>query len=188
MVRAELRGCGAFTEVSQGRWMLGKPSGYKAAAADRGHGLRGPAAQGHRPQAVITGPGGQPPFAELDARLRPEVGIPASMCLVMLGAVLGMFAGFTLPGCPAAWCPASCAASWAYLHEHLTARDDRRVHRRCLRPRAHRPRLSQGPPDGYGGLGGMHTRALSRAMAEAIQGAWRGPHPRTLATGGPGPG
>jgi hypothetical protein len=31
MVRAELRGCGAFTEVSQGRWMPGQPSGYEAA-------------------------------------------------------------------------------------------------------------------------------------------------------------
>jgi hypothetical protein len=28
MVRAELRSCGAFTEVSRGRWVLGKPSGY----------------------------------------------------------------------------------------------------------------------------------------------------------------
>lgn len=29
MVRAELQGCGAFTEVTRGRWVLGKPSGYQ---------------------------------------------------------------------------------------------------------------------------------------------------------------
>jgi hypothetical protein len=29
MVRTELPGCTAFTEVTRGRWMLGKPSGYK---------------------------------------------------------------------------------------------------------------------------------------------------------------
>jgi hypothetical protein len=28
LVRAELQGCGAITEVSRGRWVLGKPSGY----------------------------------------------------------------------------------------------------------------------------------------------------------------
>ena len=31
LVRAELRGCGAFIEVSRGRWMLGHRSGYQAA-------------------------------------------------------------------------------------------------------------------------------------------------------------
>jgi len=31
MVRAELHGCEAFTEVTQGRWVLGKPSGYQRA-------------------------------------------------------------------------------------------------------------------------------------------------------------
>jgi hypothetical protein len=31
LVREELRGCGAFSEVSRGRWMLGQPSGYQAA-------------------------------------------------------------------------------------------------------------------------------------------------------------
>jgi hypothetical protein len=31
LVRAELRGCGAFVEVTRGRWMLGRPSGYQAA-------------------------------------------------------------------------------------------------------------------------------------------------------------
>jgi hypothetical protein len=32
LVRAELRGCEAFTEVSRGRWELGRPSGYERAA------------------------------------------------------------------------------------------------------------------------------------------------------------
>lgn len=32
LVRAELRGCKAFTEVSRGRWELGRPSGYQRAA------------------------------------------------------------------------------------------------------------------------------------------------------------
>ncbi len=31
MVRAELQGCEAFTEVTRGRWVLGKPSGYRRA-------------------------------------------------------------------------------------------------------------------------------------------------------------
>lgn len=31
MVRTELQDCEAFTEVTRGRWMLGKPSGYQAA-------------------------------------------------------------------------------------------------------------------------------------------------------------
>jgi hypothetical protein len=31
LVRAELRGCGAFVEVSRGRWMLGEPGGGPAA-------------------------------------------------------------------------------------------------------------------------------------------------------------
>lgn len=31
LVRAELRGCMAFTEISRGRWMLGHSSGYPAA-------------------------------------------------------------------------------------------------------------------------------------------------------------
>ena len=30
LVRAELRGCGAFIEVSRGRWMLGAPGGAAA--------------------------------------------------------------------------------------------------------------------------------------------------------------
>jgi hypothetical protein len=32
MVRAELQGCAAFTEVTRGRWVLGTSSGYPAAA------------------------------------------------------------------------------------------------------------------------------------------------------------
>jgi hypothetical protein len=31
LVREELRGCDAFVEVSRGRWVLGRPSGYQAA-------------------------------------------------------------------------------------------------------------------------------------------------------------
>jgi len=31
LVRAELQSCGAFTEVTRGRWVLGRPSGYEAA-------------------------------------------------------------------------------------------------------------------------------------------------------------
>jgi hypothetical protein len=31
IVRAELRTCDAFTEVSRGRWELGRPSGYEPA-------------------------------------------------------------------------------------------------------------------------------------------------------------
>jgi MFS family permease len=46
-------------------------------------------------------------------RWRLQVGVPAHMRLVMLGAMLGIFAALPWPGCSAAWCPASLAASWA---------------------------------------------------------------------------
>jgi hypothetical protein len=34
MVRAELQSCGAFTQVTRGRWVLGRPSGYERAPLD----------------------------------------------------------------------------------------------------------------------------------------------------------